>query len=185
MKFAGIALVPDIAVEATDIRGRKIAESVVVQSFQRAVDGEVIDLLAPLRRTLDAAERAAHGVDLCAAIGETVLHQHVDGAAERIEAEGGIVGNHGDRADRRSRNQIPVDGVAERLVDADAVLVDGEPLRRAGNGRGDKAAKLHVRLKRITRGVADDDARHLLLQGVGDVQRVGALDLVGADRVDG
>ena len=66
-----------------------------MQPFERAIDGEIVDLLAPLRRALDAAERAAHRVDLGAMIVEAVLHLHVDRAAQRIEAERGIVGHHG------------------------------------------------------------------------------------------
>jgi hypothetical protein len=102
-----------------------------MQSFERAIDGKIVDLLAPLRRTLDASERAAHRVDLGALIVEAILHLHVDGPAQRIETERGIVGHHGDRPDRGGRNQIPVDGVAERFVDAHAVLVNRKSLRRA------------------------------------------------------
>ena len=89
-----------------------------MQPFERAIDGEIVDLLAPLRRTLDASERAAHRVDLGALIVEAVLHLHVDRSAQRVEAEGGIVGHDGDRPDRSGRDQVPVDGVAERFVDA-------------------------------------------------------------------
>ena len=96
VKFVVFVLVADIAIEAANVRRREIAKAVVVQPFKRAIDGEVVvDLLAPLRRTLDAAERAAHRVDLGALIVEAILHLHVDGAAQRIEAESGIVGHHG------------------------------------------------------------------------------------------
>ena len=45
------------------------------------------------------------------------------------------------------RNQIPVDGVAEGFVDAHAVLIDREPLRRAGDRRGVEAAEEDVGLQ--------------------------------------
>ncbi len=160
-----------------EIRRRAIASSV-------AIDGKIIDLLAPLRRTLDTSERAAHGVDFGAVIGEAVLHLHVDRPAQRVEAEGGIVGHHGDRSDRGGRNQVPVDGVAERFVDAHAVLVHREPLRRAGDGGCDEAAKLHVGLEGIAGNFIDDDARHVFLQRIADVQRSRLLDLIGVDDVD-
>ena len=82
MKFAAVGLVADIAVEAADLQLRKIAESVVAQSLQRAIDGKIVDLLAPLRRTLDAPERTAHRVDFGALVIEAVLHQHVDRPAQ-------------------------------------------------------------------------------------------------------
>ena len=94
VKFRLIVLDADIAIEAPNVRCREITKAVVVQSFKRAVDGDIVDLLAPLRRALDAPERAAHRVDLGAVIVEAVLHLHVDRAAERIEAERGIVGHH-------------------------------------------------------------------------------------------
>ena len=184
MKFAAVGPVADIAVEPANGRFRKIAEAVVAQSFQRAIDGKIVDLLAVLRRTLDASERAAHRVDFGALVVEAILHLHVDGSAQRVEAERGIVGHDGDRPDRSGRDQVPVDGVAERFVDAHPVLVNRQSLRRTGDRRCDKTSKLHVRHKWIAGRVADDEARHVLLQGVRDVQRVGARDLRGADRVD-
>ena len=96
MEFACVVLVADIAVEAAHVRRRKIAEPAVVQSFQGAVNGKIIDLLAPLRRTLDTSERAAHRVDLGAMIDEAVLHLHVDCPAQRVKAESGVVGHDGD-----------------------------------------------------------------------------------------
>ena len=81
MEFVAVVAIADIAIEAANVRLREIAEAVVVQSFERAIDRKVVDLLAPLRRALDAAERAAHGVDLGAMIVEAVLHLDGHGAA--------------------------------------------------------------------------------------------------------
>ena len=156
-----------------------------MRAFERAIDRPVVvDLLAPLRRALDAAERATHDVDLGALIGEAVLHQQIDGAAERVEAEGGIVGDDRGRTDRRGRDRVPVHGVGKRLVDAHAVLVDGEALRRAGQRRGDIAAKLDVGLERIAGDFAEIDAGNVLLKRIADVQRAGALYLGRIDRID-
>src|ERR1700704_1992189 len=184
MKFAGIVPRADITVEAANVRRGKIAKAAVVQSFEGAIDGKIVDLLAPLRRTLDASERAVHRVVLGALIVEAILHPHVNRSAQRIEAERWIVGHDGDRPDGGRRDQIPVDGVTGRFVDAHAVLVDRERLRGSGDRGRDKTAKLYVRLEWIAANFADDDAGHLLLQSVRDVQRPGALDLAGTKRVD-
>ena len=184
VKFGLIVLDADVAIEAPNVRCLEISKSVVMQSFERAVDGVIVDLLAPLRRTLDAPERSAHGIDFGAVIAEAILHLHVDGAAERVQPESGIVGHHGDRFDRGGRDQIPVDGVAERLVDAHAVLVDGEPLRRARNRRSDEAAKLHIGREGIAANFVDGDARHVFHQRIADVERARLLDLTGVDGVD-
>ncbi len=63
VKFAAVGPVADIAVEAADRRFRKIAIAVVTHAFERAIDRKIVDLLAILRRALDAPERAAHRVD--------------------------------------------------------------------------------------------------------------------------
>ena len=117
-------------------------------------------------------------------ITEAVLHLHVDRAAQRIETESRIVGHDRDRSYRGGRNQIPVDRVAERFVDAHPVLVNRKSLRCAGHRRSDEAAKLHVGLKRIAGDFTDNDARHVFLQGIGDVQRSSALDLSGIDGIE-
>src|SRR5262245_50216319 len=61
-------------------------------------------------------------------------------ATKGVEAEGRIVGPDIRAADRDLRNQVPVDGVAEGFIDADALHVDGEPLRRALQRRSREAA---------------------------------------------
>ena len=53
MEFGVLAPVADIAIKAPDVGSREIAEAIIVQSFQRAIDGELVDLLAPLRRALE------------------------------------------------------------------------------------------------------------------------------------
>src|SRR5262245_55407305 len=62
---------------------------------------------------------------------EAVLHLEADRATKGVEAEGRIVGPDIRAADRHLRNQVPVDGIPEGLIDADTLHVDGEPLRRA------------------------------------------------------
>jgi len=184
MKFGLIVLDADVAIEAPNVRCLEISKSAVVQPFERAVDGEIVDLLAPLRRALDPPERAAHGIDLGAVIAEAILHLDVDGPAEGVQPECGIVGHHGDRFDGGGRNQIPVDGVAERFVDTHAVLVHGEPLRRAGHRRSDEAAELHIGREWIAVDFVEGDARYVFHQRIGDVERAGLLDLTGVDGVD-
>ena len=184
VKFIAVVTVADIAIEAADIRLREIAKTVVVQALERAIDGKIIDVLAPLHRTLDASKRAAHRVDLGAMIVETILHLHVDCPAQCIEAESGIVGHDGDRPYRRCRNHVPVDGVAEGFVDAHTILIDRKSLRRAGDGGRNEAAEFQVRLKWIATHCVGDDTGHLLLQGIRNIQRTSALDLCRTNRID-
>ncbi len=77
----------------------------------------------------DAAEGAAHDLRLKPLPEETIFHLQADRAAERIEAEDRIIRENVGSIDGLRRNQIPIDGVAKSLVDANAVLIDGKALR--------------------------------------------------------
>ena len=69
-------------------------------------------------------ERAARQFQLAALILESVLHADRDGTAECIESVDGARADEFDPVDRDVGKQIPIDGVAERLVDTNSVLVD-------------------------------------------------------------
>ena len=56
-------------------------------------------------------------------------------AAKRVEPEQGIgTGNQGNIRDRILRNQIPADHIAERLILAHSIEINGNSFRRAERG---------------------------------------------------
>jgi hypothetical protein len=57
-------------------------------------------------------------------------------------------------------------------------------LRSARYGRCDKAPKLHAWLEWIARDLIDDNARHTLLQSVGDIRGPHPIDLIGINDID-
>ena len=130
----------EVAVEAAQPRRRLVAPAIVLQALARQIERPFALPDAVLQRPADAAIGTARCVGLGALIGEAVLHLEAHRAAERIEAEGRVVGPDVGAADRDGRDHVPVDGVAEGLVDADAVHVDREPLRRALQRRRHEAA---------------------------------------------
>ncbi|GJE46777.1 hypothetical protein AEGHOMDF_5985 [Methylobacterium soli] len=136
--------IAEVAVDAAERARALIAPAAVVQPVAREVDAPGADHLAVLERARGAGVRAAERGDLGALPGEAVLHLDVDGAAERVEAEDRIARHDVDAVDRDLRDQIQVDGVAEGLVDAHAVLVDRQTLRHAGHRRGLEAAIVDV-----------------------------------------
>ena len=82
-----------------------------------------------------------------------------------------------------SREEIPVDGVAERLVDADAVLIHDESLRQTEQRRRREAAELQVGLERIALGFVDVDARERHQPvGDGDAGAIGGPRSPGSER---
>src|SRR5207244_9280903 len=95
-------------------------------------------------------ERAAVELRLRARILRAAPGADRERAAERVEAEQRVrSGDQIDRGDRRSRDQVPVHGIAEGLVDAHAVLVHRDPLRRAEQRRGGEAPVADIGLEGI------------------------------------
>ena len=93
-------------------------------------------------------------------------------ASQRVEAERGIrAGNELDARNRRRRKQIPVDDVAECLVDPHAVLKHRQTLRGPEQRRGREAAKVEVLLIRIALRSGDADAVGVALEEVAQVER--------------
>src|SRR5262249_56693398 len=110
-----------IAVEAGDPRRRLVAPAIVFDSLGGEVEAPLAVRDAVLQRAADSAVGAARGIEFRAAIGEAVLHLEADGAAERVETEGRIIGPDVGPPDGNVRDEVPVDSVAEGLIDADAL----------------------------------------------------------------
>src|SRR5262245_46146664 len=140
MNFGIGALPAEIAIEARQPRWRLVAPAVVLEAFRGKIETPLPVAHAVLQGAADAAVGAARGIEFGAAVGEAVLHLEADRATKGVEAEGRVVGPDIRAADRDLRNQVPVDGVAEGLIDADTLHVDGEPLRRALQWRRREAA---------------------------------------------
>ena len=91
--------------------------------------------------------------------------------AEGIQAEHGVgARDQRYRVDRGFRNEVPVDGIAEGFIDADAIDVDGKPLRRAEQRRGGEAVVVDVDLEGIARALAGVDAAEVVVEVVGRIR---------------
>src|SRR5262245_46635183 len=106
----------------------------------RKVIAELVLLSAVLKRATVAAIEATLSLTLEALPGEAVLHLKGDCTAEGVETKDWIVGPDVRAIDSDLGNKIPIDRVAERLVDADAILVNGEPLGCSLQGRSRKTS---------------------------------------------
>ena len=135
VELGTVALGADVGVHAADARLREVAIAVVVNAFERHEAAPRPALAADREAALVAAERAAHHVELGTLVVEAVAHQDGQRAAERVETEHRIGADDGHAADGVVGQEVVVDDVAEALVDAHAVLVDGEALRHAVDGR--------------------------------------------------
>ena len=175
----GVSTSPaQIAVKAREPRGRLVAPAVILE----ALGGEIETPFAAAHAILHGAANTSVGapgrVKLKTVVVEAVLHLQADRAAERIEAERWIVGPDVRAADGDRRDQIPVDGVAEGFVDANALHVDGKPLRRALQRRGREAAIAQALEEAVTLDVGGDDAWNALLQRIEHVGRMDAREIL-------
>ena len=173
----------EIAVEAREPRRRLVAPAVILEAFGGEIEPPLALAHAVLQRAADAAVGAAGRIDFEAVISEAVLHLQVDGAAQCVEAEGGVVGPDVGAADGNRRDQVPVDGIAEGFVDADALHVDGEPLRGALQRGGGKAAIAQVLDEAVALNVRGDDAGDALRQGLDHAGGIHPREIIGGERL--
>ena len=130
MQLAGVAAPTDIAVEILEIRRLQIAPAVLVHSARRDINRGITALLAVLEVAAERRERPAEYLELAAVIGEAILELHVQRATEGVQAEHRVRAFQVHRVDRHAGQQIEIDGVAKCLIEAHAVDIDGQPLRR-------------------------------------------------------
>ena len=150
-----------------------------------AIVGGVVAGGEPVPRTVLAAgleaqratpERAARQRDRASrpvrVFARAALAVEGDGAAQRVQPEGRVgARNELNAGDRGLRDQVPVDRIAERLVDAHPVEEDRDALRRAEQRRGRETAEVDVGLKRVALRCVDGDAGRVLVQELGQVAR--------------
>ena len=179
MHLVAVAAPADIGIEAREPGGRMLAPTRLAQSLRRHIDGDVVALLAELQAAVDPAVGADLEIGLDALEGEAVLHLETDRAAERVQSEHRIVGLEVGAVDRVARDEVEVDRVAERLVEADAVHVDGEPLRLARHRRGDEAAIADVGLETVALLIRRAHAGDALEQRLGDIRIIGPRKVLG------
>ena len=96
-----------------------------------------------------------------------VFHLHGQGAAQCVQSEQGVgAADEVDAVNGGLWQQVPVHRIAQRLVDADAVLINRHPLGQAQQWRGGVAAILHIWLQWVVLGVVMGDAPQVVSEEV-------------------
>ena len=110
-------------------------------------------------------ERAARQLHRAARVLAAALGVDRQRATQGVQAEQGVrARDELDARDGRLRQQVPVHHVAERLVDAHAVLEHRQALRHPHQRRGGEAAKGDVQLVRVALCRVHGDAARVALQ---------------------
>ena len=164
----------DIAVEILDAGRLQIAPAILMHAAARDIDRDVAALLAVLKIAAERRERPAGKFEFAAVIGEAVLQLHVHRTAQRVEAEDRVRADEVHFADRHVRQQVEVHRVAKRLVEAHAIDVNRESLRRALQRRRLEPVIDQGRLIRVARRRIEVDAADLLVQRPNRIGRGGA-----------
>src|SRR5262249_35898544 len=120
---------------------------------------EAIELAPVLELDRLTAERATGKLDGAPRILRAAASVNRERTAERVEAEGRVGARDELNArNRRRREEVPVDDVPERLVDAHAVLEHRKPLGSAQERRGGETTEDDVLLIRVALCRAGSDA---------------------------
>ena len=182
----GRARTPAELAERLDQPGRRIVAPAAVAKDVRGAEPREAALVpaAALDLELLAAVRAGGQLHRAAGVGRAVLGLHRNCAAERVEPEQRIRARHErDRGDRRGRQQVPADDVAERLVEANAVDVERQALRRAEQRRGGVAAEAHVGLEGVALDLVDVHAAEAPVHELAERERPALFDLGARGRL--
>ena len=159
--------------------GRMIAPAIVMRILEGAEGAPV----APGGAAGHAGLRHAE-----AAVGEAGFQPWIAGpglcfqrqrAAQGIEAIDGALVEQGDAADCGLRQQIELHRVAERLVEAGAVQIDGDALRLALQRGGGEAAIDEIGLPGIILRILQRHAGEIAGEGAQDIRAAGAADVGG------
>src|SRR5262249_23134032 len=111
---------------------------------------------------------------------EAALGAHREGAAERVQSEERIgIGDDVDSGDRKLWDQIPVDRVAEPIVEAYAVQIHGQPDGAPGQRPAQEAPISQVALPGIALGANRVDRAEVAKQMLGQIDEVLVLDVLG------
>ncbi len=164
MGLPAAAAPADIAIEITNIGGLEITPTALVQPASGDVCRGVAALDPVLQLSLVVRERAAQKFDLGAVVREPVLHPHRQSPAQGIEAEYRIGADEVHPVDRKLWDQIPVDRIAERLIEPHPVQIDREPLRVTLQRGGKEPVVEKVGLERVAGGVVERDARDVFIE---------------------
>jgi hypothetical protein len=162
----------------------EVAPAAFLERVDRRIgaEGTVVDAVFGLRLALVERTPGDRGVE--SLVGKAVLHRHRHGTTERVQAEHGGRAQGVDPVDGDVRDEVPIDRIAEGFVDAHAVLVDRDPLRRAEHRGRFEAAKHHVGLEWIRSRVIEVDAAQLLVECAEHARRAVSDQVARSQRLD-
>ena len=183
--FGGTAAIRELAEELSGFGRRTVTPAILLEIVGRHIPAERPGLAAVFQLDAAAPEAAAGQFGTGAGIGKAVLGTNRQSTAEGVEAEHRIrTGHQVDAGNCRIGQQFPVHRVTEGFIDAHAVNINRQPLRRTEQGRGGETAVVEIGLKRIALDLVEIDAGQLAGHELGQAQRLLLFQLAAADALD-
>ncbi len=165
MDFGPGARPAEVEVALQQVRRRPVAPAVVVDAGDGHEDRPSAGRGAHLGLGLPLTVRTSGKHDLAAGIGEAGLQSHRQRSTQGVQAEYRVGALERDRRDRLIGDQVPVDRVAEWLVEPRPIQIDRQALGVAGQRRGLETPIVQIGLERIVLRVAEGNACQLGVQG--------------------
>ena len=182
MDVGAVAAPSQVGEQGLDVGALQVAPSVLMLLAAGEVEREVASTRAVLAVCGDGTERSPGQVGLAALPAEAVAEVNVHRAAEGVQSVDRVGVLKGDTIDRDLRQQVPVDRVAERFVEADPVHVHGQPLRCALERGGLETVVEQRWLKRITGRAVELQAGYVGIKCIQQVRRSSEVEVRPAQR---
>ena len=180
---AGAGRLPaDLREELTQLARRPVPPAVLVQRVEGAVPVEGAVGAAVLRLDVPPPEGPGGHAERRAREVAPVLGADRERAAQRVESEDRVGARDDvDPGDGQLGDEVPAHRVAEPVVEAHAVEVDRQADGAAGQGRGQEPTVRDVVLPRVALAAGDVDGPETAEEGVREVDRAPALDVIGRE----
>ena len=147
------ALPVEVGKQAVQTGRGMFSPATFTSPFRCCVEGRVSLLHATLKTAFQPAKRSTGDNRLITLKSEAILELHSDGSAKRVQPEHRIGAFDIQTRNRRFRNQVPIDRISKRVVQAHTTGIDRQSLRIARKRRSLEAAVKQVWLKRVILGV--------------------------------
>ena len=174
-----VGAITEAAVEVDCVGRRFVAPAVLFEIAHVGVVADGTVVAAALRGGDDTLEGTAVELHAVAVAVEAVLHLHRQRSAHRVQAEQGIgAADQVNAVDRRFGQQVPIHRVAQRPVDAHAVLVYRHALGKAQQGGNGITAVLYIRLQGVVLRVVVGDAGQVMPEIIGNIEALRTVDIL-------
>ena len=182
----GFRLPTDAAIEINGIGFGFITPPIFCKIIQISIPGNCAIVATALEISDRPPEGAGAEFDTGSLETESIFHIDSQGATKAIESKQRIgTAAESNALNRRLGQQIPVNGIAQWLINANTILIDCNSLSQTQQRRCSETAILKIRLQGIALSIIQSDATKTLSKKVGNTQRIDSFEVSGIGDLHG